>query len=366
MLNRAAVVGLVLALLAASACTGAASGGDKAGGDVESGGGPVVLRMASTPQILTEDAPPVAEFVRRVAALSHGALRIKLIDQWGSYAPDAEAQVVHAVSAGAVDLGWAGSRVLDTLDVPSFRALSAPMLIDSYPLENAVLESTVPGRMLAGLKSAGVTGLGVLGDSLRHPISVTRALLTPADWRGISFGNFLSGVQQESTRALGARPVPVYGPFRSHALDSGEIQGFEMDIRRYDWQGLAAKARYVAANITLWPQIDVVFVNPDRLASLTMQQRGWLDQAAGDAAGRSVALARENATNVGQVCAVGARIVEASASDLAAMRRSLAGVYQAIEQDPQTKSFVQQIEELKSSTPPGAALPIPPYCSGEH
>ena len=98
--------------------------------------------------------------------------------------------MVHAVAAGTVDLGWAGSRVFDTVGMRSWQALSAPLLIDSYPLENAVLRSGMPGRMLAGLPKIGVAGLGVLGESLRLPFRAHRPLLAPADWRGVSFGTY--------------------------------------------------------------------------------------------------------------------------------------------------------------------------------
>ena len=36
------------------------------------------------------------------------------------------------VEAGKADLGWAGSRAFDSVGVPSFDALHAPLLIDSY------------------------------------------------------------------------------------------------------------------------------------------------------------------------------------------------------------------------------------------
>ena len=89
-------------------------------------------------------------------SLSGGAVQVTVINQWGDYAPSAEAQVVHAVAAGTVDLGWAGSEVFDTIGVPGLRALSAPMLIDSYPLENAVLKSA-PARAGCWPGSAGCT-----------------------------------------------------------------------------------------------------------------------------------------------------------------------------------------------------------------
>jgi TRAP-type C4-dicarboxylate transport system substrate-binding protein len=357
---RGVLFGLVLASAMASGCTGPPAGANKAGGQPD---GAVVLRMASTPFDLS-DVPPVEEFVRRVASLSGGAIRINVTNQLGDYAPDAEAQVVRAVASGSFDLGWAGSRVFDSMGVSNFQALSAPMLIDSYPLENSVLEGAMPGQMLDSLKGVGVTGLGVLGDGIRLPIGV-RPLLTPAAWRGISFGTYRSDVQEQAIRALGATPVVAFGPFRSHDLDSGAIEGFELDVRRYASMGLEGKALFVAANVALWPEFDVLFANPARLSSLTDEQRGWLEQAAGDAAKDSVGLAGDDSTYVRQACAAGSTFVNATSANLAALRRSFSVVYLTMERDPQTKSFILQIRRLRRSTPPGPALTIPAGCTGE-
>ena len=353
-----ALLALILMSAAVSGCA-AASPSDKAGGLAV---GPVVLRMASTPFGLA-DVPPVADFARRVGALSGGSIQVKVINEWGAYAPGAEAQVVRAVAAGTVDLGWAGSRVFDTMGVPGFRALSAPMLIDSYPLEKAVLRTAIPGQMLAGLGSVHVTGLGVLGDALRRPVSARRPLLAPADWRGVSFGTYRSQVQEEAIRALGAAPVAAFGPYLGHDLDSGQIQGFELDVQRYIGFGLEARAPYVTANMVLWPQFDVLVASPARLASLTAQQRTWLHQAAEAATRDSVNLAASQNGSVRRVCALGARFVNATPADLAALRRSLPVVYQHLDSNPETRTFIQQIQRLKKSTLTGPAPHIPARCT---
>jgi TRAP-type transport system periplasmic protein len=354
-----ALLALALAAVAAAGCT-ASAGGDKAGGPA---GGPVVLRMASTPWSVS-DAPPVADFVRRVGVLSGGSVQITVINQWGEYAPGAEAQVVHAVASGTVDLGWAGSRVFDTVGVAGFRALSAPMLIGSYPLESAVLKTTMPARMLAGLGNEHVAGLAVLGDALRRPFGVHRALLAPADWRGLSIGTYRSGVQQDAIRALGATPVVAFGPYRTHDLATGVIQGFELDVQRYVHLGLVASARYVTANVALWPQFDVLFANPARLASLSPQQRGWLHQAAQEAAANSVSLvAGQEGPSIKRACAVGARFATATPAALAGLRRAFSVVYRGLETDPRTSAFIRQIQALKKATPPGPAPAIRAGCS---
>jgi TRAP-type C4-dicarboxylate transport system substrate-binding protein len=347
MTARRAAVLLCLALVcAASGCSAHRSNADKAGGRREK---PVVLTLATTSMSLT-DAPPVRDFARRLAVLSDGALRIKVVGEWGSSAPNSELQVVRGVAAGRTDLGWVGSRAFDVLGVHGFRALSAPMLIDSYDVEAAVMSSDLPARMLESLRPLHVVGIGVLGDTLRRAIGVRRPLVSPAAWRGITFGTYPSKTQEQGIRALGAHPFHAFGIYRVHALQTGQIQGFEFDVDRYAWYDLAPTAPYVAANVVLWPQVDVVFGNPERMASLTSEERSWLRQAAQIAARRSVQRASEDAADVRDACATGARFVEASPENVAALRVSFNGVYRDLERDPQTRAFIRRITDLKRSS----------------
>jgi TRAP-type transport system periplasmic protein len=360
MLRTPALIALIATAALATGCVATSHDSDKAGGLPPNGN--VVLRMASTPYGLP-DVPPVAAFAREVATLSRGTIRIDVINEWGHYAPDAEAQVVRATASGKVDLGWAGSRVFDTLGVAIFQALSAPMLIDSYPLADAVLRSDLPGQMLTGLTDLKVTGLAVLGDELRYPVGVRKPLLAPGDWQWRSIGTYPSRAQAAAIRALGATPVEAIGPYRSHAVDSGTIQGFEFDVRRYDRQTWAAKAPYITANVPLWAQFDVLFANTERLAALSDQQRRWLEQAARDASTNSVGDTRQRDSFVEHACSEGAHFITATPADLAAMRRAFNPVYRTIEHDQQTKQFLRQIQQLKAATPPAAGLDIPPLCA---
>jgi TRAP-type C4-dicarboxylate transport system substrate-binding protein len=358
---RLATVALaVIAAVVAGGCGGGGGSGDKAGGSGE----PVVLRMANAYGDL-QTAPVIEHFVSQVKERSGGNLRIQVASTWGDYADDAEQQVVQAVAAGKVDLGWAGARVFDTMGVSSFQALQVPMLIDSYPLEQAVVASELPGQMLQGLDEVGVRGLGVLGDGLRKPIAVKQPLLGVADWRGITFGTLKSHGQAQAIRSLGATPMEVFRRSRNEALKDGRLQGLEMDLLVYEHGAMAQPAPYVTANVNLWPQMDVLFANPDRLGRLTGQQRGWLQQAGQDAAGRVAALADRDAQSLKNACQSGARFTNASPADLAALRGAVAPVYASLEQDSQTKAFIQRIQALKRSTPAVAPLAIPAGCTGK-
>ena len=360
---RSRLAALVLAATAALAAAGCGGGGtreDKAGGSGE----PVVLRLANTNGQL-DFTPAVDYFAQRVGELSGGDLRIQAVDDWGNSAPSAEQQVVRDVSSGKVDLGWVGTRVFDTLGVESFQALTAPMLIDSYALQDAVIESGITKEMLEGLDELGVVGLGVLPDGLRKPVGVDGPILGPADWRGIAFGTLQSDSQAEAIRTLRATPVQLQWKEREERLAKGTLHGFETSIWIHEHNpALARLAPYVTFNVNLWPQMDVLLANPARLEALTAEQREWLKEAARDAAAHSAAVADKDVQALGNACAAGARFAEASAAELAALEAAFAPVYANLQRHPETKAFIERIRALKASTHAEPVLSIPAACTG--
>jgi TRAP-type C4-dicarboxylate transport system substrate-binding protein len=356
----AALVLTAVATFAAAACSGGGAGEDKAGGP----GPTVILRLANTGGSI-DQTPAVEYFVKHVEELSGGNVRIEVVDQWAEFASNAEQQVVRDVATDEVDLGWVGTRVFDTMGARSFQALTAPMLIDSYALENAVIESGITEEMMEGLDELGVVGLGVLADGLRRPIGVTGPILGPADWRGITFGALRSNGHAEAIRALGATPAQIFGSEREEALREGTIQGFEFSTWLFTepkWPGLAP---YVTENVILWPQMDVLLANPARLEKLTGEQRGWLEQAARDAEARSAGLADKDARALDVTCRSGARFAQASAADIAALEAAFAPVYASLERHPETKAFIERIRVLKESTRAEPVRSIPADCTGQ-
>ena len=67
------------------------------------------------------------------------------------------------------------------------------MLIDHFPLQQAVIGSGIPRQMTdQAFDDTTVTGLAVLADGLRKPIAVAHPLLSPRDSYGITFATFKS------------------------------------------------------------------------------------------------------------------------------------------------------------------------------
>jgi TRAP-type C4-dicarboxylate transport system substrate-binding protein len=356
-----AAAAIALSLTAYSATQQVASGGDdKAGGDAD----PVVLTMADTTSGLAFNAA-VQRFVDQVEELSDGALQVDVSINWGDYAPGAEQQVVRDVAAGEADLAWVWTHAFDTLGVNAFRALNAPMLIDSYPLQQAVIASDIPREMLAGLDAVGVTGLAVLADGLHKPIAVDHPLLSPADYDGINFTTRRSTTMADAVLALGADTEVAIAGARTVGLQSGEIQGYEMHLLGVSVTEVNLQlAPYLTANVNLWANPAALIANTHVLAALTETQRGWMMQAAATATEQSTELVDHDAELLVELCGLGARFADASEADLAAMREAFEPVYATLERDAQTAEFIARIEELKATTDPGLALQIPDECTG--
>jgi TRAP-type C4-dicarboxylate transport system substrate-binding protein len=355
--NHLAMLALVVVVaIMAAACSAESGAGDKAGGSGE----PVVLRMATVNGDL-DFTPQIEYLVDRVEEVSEGNLRIDIAYEVGAFAADAETKVVNSVATGKFDLGFVGTHVFESMGVDSLRALTAPMLIDSYALEDAVIESGITHQMLDGLDGVGVTGLAILGGALRKPVSVEKPLLGPADWQGITFGIFRSEGQEQAIRAL-ATPLQVIGDARDTALQDGTIDGFESSLLAYQLNGQAEAAPYVTTNVSLWPQ--TVVANPDAVADLSADQRAWVQQAADAAADRSASLVDTDARSLKDACEGGARFTEASETDLTALEATFAPAYAALGQDSETNAYIEQIQELKQSVTPEETLAIPTGCTG--
>jgi TRAP-type C4-dicarboxylate transport system substrate-binding protein len=343
---------------------------------------PRVVRLASADPAGIEHYPAVAFFVDRVAQLSHGRLRIAVDERW---APGRERPLLLDVARGGADLGWAHTSSFEELGVRSFDALDAPMLVDGYAIEHAVLRSSLATQMLAGTRSVGLDGLALLSGPRSHLVGVGQPMRRPEDLRHLAFGvhGVITGrtrLQQPTatlaTRALRAFRVPMFHDFVDalYAEPGSGAAAFEDDLDalffdRYPGgcqsQGADCGALdpWVTANVRLWPRAAVLVANPSSLQALPANERAWIEKAASQAAEYSTTLGlREEQRLVPELCAAGVRFAAASDRDLAGLRRALRTVYAELERSPRTRSAIQRIEQMRRTTARDAALVLPSGC----
>ena len=339
---RPVVLLAVMAVLAG--CAG--PGLDKAGG--AQARQPAVLTLAN----FIGDSGELDGFAGKVRRLSAGTMQIDIGSRWRLGQVDSENGLIGDVRAGKVDLGVAGSRAWDSAGVNSFRALSAPLLINSYALQDRVLRSPVTGQMLRGLRPLGLAGIGVLPGPLRKPLGIARPLLRPSDYAGLRIGVQQSRVADATMRALGATPVWFPATRAMTGLDGIEEQISSIEGYQYDKAG-----RYLTANVSLWPRPLVLFASGKTWAALTPAQRRILRQAVtGDLTAETNAVRDSERDDTAILCRRGQlRFLTASQADLAALRQAVQPVYHQLERDPQTRHYIHQIEAMRQGISPEPA-----------
>ena len=77
-----------------------------------------------------------------------GTIRIEVRNGWRAKDPDYDRATIADVRAGRIDIAKIAARSWDAVGVQSFKALVAPMLIDTYALEQRVLTSDLPAQMI--------------------------------------------------------------------------------------------------------------------------------------------------------------------------------------------------------------------------
>jgi TRAP-type C4-dicarboxylate transport system substrate-binding protein len=332
--------------------------------DKSGGSKPVTLTLLNDDNSNLNGVPAVQHFIDLVQKLSGGnvTIRVKAID-WTQ--PDVEQHVVDTVRTNGAQLAWVGTRVFDTLGVGTFRALQAPMLVDSYATEAAVLRSDLPSRMLEGLDGHGIVGLALLGDNLRFPASAKHPLLEPGDFRGINFGTYKSTTQAQALTTLGARPVFTTGADRAPFLRSGRLDAIEIDLKTYEDNAYASVAPDVTLNLPLWPRTTVLFGNAHVLSKLSDDQRKWIRQAAAAAQSYALTTLSEDQRILPLECRNGMNADLASPTQLAAMRKAFAPAYVALRRDPVTARMIAAITTIKRGVK-NTPLVLPKSCAGRH
>lgn len=339
----AASVRLVVLLAVMAVLAGCGSAGFNKAGNSHARH-PVVLTLAN----VNGETGELDGLEGAVWRLSHGTMRIAIKYRWRPGQVRPETGLIGDVRAGQADLGVVGSRAWDTVGVDGFRALGAPLLIDSYALQERVLRSPLAGQMLAGLRPLGLAGIGVLPGPLRKPLGVTRPLLKPADYAGLTIGVQQSLVAGATMRALGATPVwfPVTWPIAGFGGAEEHISAIQGN--QYDKAG-----RYLTANVNLWPRPLVVFANGKAWAALSPAQQAVLTLAVtGDVAAETNVVRGEERTDTATLCRRGRlRFLDASQAGIAALRRAVRPVYAQLERDPQTRRYIHRIEAMRQGIP---------------
>jgi TRAP-type C4-dicarboxylate transport system substrate-binding protein len=339
-MTRIALISLLVVALLAGCDSGSS---DRAGGEKTLKA--KVLVMANVNGELGE----LEAFDEAVRQVSDGRLRIKWHNQYGQgRGGNAEVNLIRDVSAGKADLGWAGTRVFDELGDAAFNPLHAPMLIDSYELEEKVLSDGVADPMLESLGDLGLQGIGVLPGPLRRPLG-KHPLRGPGDWAGARISESGGGQVEAALRSLGAK-VFYDSPSVTEATD--KLDGIETHLAAVPGNHYHYDFPYLTGNVVLWPRPLVLFAGPD----VSSDDLVLLRRAAREAIPETVELSRSlESEGRSEICRTSLKVVSASAEQVDALRAAFRPVADELESDAASSRAVARIQELSGGGEGGAA-----------
>jgi TRAP-type C4-dicarboxylate transport system substrate-binding protein len=339
----------VLAVLLLS--TGCAAGGpvvDKAGVPV----GPVTLRAWSPEAQDRPSGMQLTAFVEAVGRLSGGAMRIDATYGNDQADPHPETTVIEAVQRGAYDIGLLASRAFSSVGVDSLKAFTAPFLIQTDAVADAVSrDEGVTGPMLNGLHEAGLVGLAVVPETIRHPFGTLGPILTPADYRGAVLRSLPSKETYAVFEALGAKPGFWDGDIGVAKLQDGSIKITETSFAIATDSTGTGQIRTATGNVAFFPRMNVLFANKRTADGLSAEQRGVLDRAAVEAREQTIATQPKDAAAAAEFCASGGRVVLADPADVAALQKAVAPYLATLAEDPTTSDALTGIGAIVKKTP---------------
>jgi TRAP-type C4-dicarboxylate transport system substrate-binding protein len=345
----------VVIALAGAACVAGCGGGDKAGGS----GGVVTLRIGTADVAGRPSGAAIEEFAEQARDLSDGRIRVEPV--WRAGGRDAtewDQQVARMVASGELEMGLVPARAWDTEGVTSLRALHAPFLVTSDAHVERIVTSDLAGEMLAGLDRAGVVGLALLPEELRHPFGFARTFRSVDDFAGQTIRTPRSDVAYALLRRLGAspddHPDSAFGPGVADGSIAGAESGFAIAA------GTLPRLATATGNVTFYPKVNSLVVDQDAWSELTDDQRDTLREAAE----RTVPWVLEGrvpeAEAAQQFCRRGGRVVLAEESTVAEIVEAARPVYDELERDAQTKALIGRIRDLSVPAEAAAAACDPP------
>jgi TRAP-type C4-dicarboxylate transport system substrate-binding protein len=309
----------------------------------------LVLRLASPDKDTDDTAAPIKHFAAEVDRRSGGAIRIEPV--WDvATGRDWDRVTVRSVLDGTNDLGFVPSRVFDELGVDSLRALNTPFLVTSLAAERAVLGSDLRADLLAGLPDAGMVGLDLFPDGLRHPFGYDRPLLGPDDYDGGVIRAARSVTVERLFAALGASTTDD---------DSTRHAGAEQQF------SLApAGAGVATGNVTFYVKVNVLMASQAVADRLRPDQWAVLEEAADASRRWQMVHLPSDQEEAAAYCRDKGSVVSASPAQIAQVQDLAGQVTDWLNGDPDTRRMIDRIGRVVADVPSEAPVTACPARSG--
>jgi len=167
--------------------------------------------------------------------------------------------MIELVGSGALEGAHCSSAMFDGF-TPALNALQMPFLINDYDMLKKVFLADYTMELLSAIKERKLHPLGLIENGYRHIGNNTRPIAKLADLKGLKIRVGENKMHEEIFAALGAIPVPIsYGEIYT-SMQTGVINGTEINATSASSEKLMEVIKFFSTTgHFFWP--SVAFIN---------------------------------------------------------------------------------------------------------
>jgi len=226
--------------------------------------------------------------------------------------------------------------------------LQLPFLLNSYDIQKEAYKTDAMQKLLDSLEDVGLKGFGPHDLGIRHLANNTRPIKTPEDLKGIKLRTVEAPIMTDIFNQLGASPTPMaYGEVYT-ALETGVIDGEEINLTSI----VSEKHLEVLKYVTLTGQFPfpaVILANLDVFNSLSEEDQQIIIEAAEETTEYMLnEIKKIDEEALAEIKEAGVEVTELSDEELKAFIDATEPVYDKyMEKDPLIEEFVNEVRSLK-------------------
>jgi tripartite ATP-independent transporter DctP family solute receptor len=214
------------------------------------------------------------KFNEELQARSNGRMSAQVFpsEQLGS-----EADMVQQMEVGTLDFGFITNAYLSTRS-ESFNAWFMPFLFEDLEEASQARHSEESRKMLDELEAQGLVGLDFSFAGERHVLMKDGAIQTPEDLKGKKLRIIGNPVMQEFWTGLGVSPTPMPLGEVYSSLQTGVIDGIDIDLDAL----VSLNLQEIASDLTLTKQMafpSVVVMSKEVFDSLPIEDQEIVKEA---------------------------------------------------------------------------------------
>ncbi|WP_404468337.1 TRAP transporter substrate-binding protein [Sutcliffiella horikoshii] len=195
------------------------------------------------------------KFAEELESKSDGRMKVEIYpaSQLGT-----EADMVQQIEAGSVDFGLITAAYMSSRS-PSFAAWFMPYAFEDINAAHEARTSDVSKKILATLDEQGLIGLDYLFAGQRVMLFKDKEVTSPEDMAGLKLRVTPSPPMQDFYRSAGASPEGLPLPEVYAAVQTGVIDGMDMDLDAAITNKYYEVVKYGAVtNHMVWPSVAIV------------------------------------------------------------------------------------------------------------